>query len=354
MLKYPKVIVDLNKLKHNAKVLIKLCNESNIDLAAVTKAYCGNPKIAGALVDAGVKLLADSRIQNIKKYKDLNVRKIFLRLPMMSEIEEVVKYADISLNSELITIEKLSEKALEMGKVHGIVLMVDLGDLREGVWPDKAMDTAEEIIKLKGVKLTGIGTNLTCYGGVIPKQGNLGQLVDIAKSIEDRFNIELEIISGGNSSSVYMLQNGEIPKGINNLRLGESIILGTEAAYGNIVQDTHQDVFTLAAQIIELKEKPSVPIGEIGVDAFGNKPVFEDRGIRKRAILAIGKQDMYPEKLMPLDEKIIILGASSDHLIVDVTDSEKEYKVGDEIKFNLKYPALLQLFTSEYVYKEIK
>ncbi|MBF8982293.1 alanine/ornithine racemase family PLP-dependent enzyme [Lutibacter sp. B2] len=354
MSKYPKIIVDLKKLEHNAKIVTKLCGNHNIDLAAVTKVYCGNPEIAKTTVAGGVKMLADSRVENLIRLKDIDVPKLYLRVPMMSEVEEVVKYADISLNSEIKTIEKLSEVAVKENKVHNIILMVDLGDLREGVWPKDVIDTVEKVLKYKGVHLIGLGTNLTCYGGVIPKEDNLGKLVEIAKDIEEKFNIELEIISGGNSSSIHLVTSDKIPCKINNLRLGEAIVLGTESSYGQNIEDTYQDVFMLAAQIVELKEKPSIPIGEIGVDAFGNKPTFTDRGIRKRAILAVGRQDIYPEKLMPIDGEMIILGASSDHLIVDVTDCDQEYKVGDEIRFNLKYPAILQLFTSEYVFKEIK
>ena len=102
---------------------------------------------------------------------------------------------------------------------------------------------------------------------------------------------------------------------------------------------------------MELKSKRSLPVGEIGVDAFGQRPYYEDRGIIKRAILAIGKQDTDPDSMTPLDEKIDILGASSDHLILDVSKSETDYKVGDVIKFELGYSAMLKCATSKYVEK---
>ncbi|WIF94390.1 ornithine racemase Orr [Caminicella sporogenes] len=356
MSKCPRLEIELSKIRHNTKTLVKLCNKQGIDLAGVTKVFCAIPEVAEAMVESGVKVLADSRIENLKKLKNINCPKMLLRLPMVSQVHEVVKYADISLNSEIKTIEKLSEEALKLGKVHNVILMLDLGDLREGVWAgiNNVEEIVEKILKLKGVKLIGIGTNLTCYGGVIPSKENLGKLQEIAEKISKKFDIELKIISGGNSSSIHLVQKNEMPMRINNLRLGESIVLGRETAYGNIIENTYQDAFKLVAEVIELKEKPSVPIGEIGMDAFGNKPTFEDKGIRKRAILAIGRQDVNPDNLIPVDEKIEILGASSDHLIVDVTDSEKKYKVGDEIIFNLEYGGLLQLATSEYVYKNIK
>lgn len=346
---YPAVRINLKKLARNTELLAEKCSKIGIDVVSVTKVYCGNPEIAKASVDAGVKMLADSRIENIIKMKALKVPKMLLRLPMISQAEEVVKNVDISLNSEFEVIKALSDKAEQLGKIHKIILMVDVGDLREGVWKDDAVEYAGEILKLKNIKLVGIGTNLTCYGAVIPSQENLGLLVSIAEEIERKYNIKLDIVSGGNSSSLFLVEKGEVPKHINQLRLGESIVLGFETAYGKRIEGSHGDVFTFLAEIIELKEKPSIPIGETGVDAFGEKPVFKDRGIRKRAILAAGRQDIKLDGIKPRDKNAIVLGASSDHLIIDVNDCKKDYKVGDIMEFDMEYGALLAAFTSEYV-----
>lgn len=350
----PRVEVNLSKVRHNTKVLAKICEKNDIQLAPVTKAFCAIPEIAEAIMEGGANMLADSRIENLKKVESLKIPKLLLRLPMQSRVEDVVKYADISLNSELSTMKELSKEAIRQNKVHNIILMVDLGDLREGVWKSNVINTVEEILKLDGIKLIGIGTNLTCYGGIIPSKENLGLLSEIGSKIEKEFNIKLEIISGGNSSSLHLLEKGEMPEKINNLRPGEGILLGRETAYGEVIKETYQDAFTFVAEIIELKEKPSVPIGEVGMDAFGKKPTFIDRGVRKRAILAVGRQDVQAENLMPLDKNMIILGSSSDHLIIDVTDCEEIYTVGDEIRFNVDYGALLQLMTSEYIHKVMK
>lgn len=350
----PRVIVDLSKLDNNIKVLKKMCSKNQINkIAGVTKSFCGNEIIANQFVKSGIDYLADSRIENLKRLQSINVPKVLLRLPMLSQVEDVIKYSDISLNSEYITLEKLNQKALELGLTHKVVLMYDLGDLREGIY-DKAefLKLAQSTDKLSNIELIGIGTNLTCYGGVMPSKANLSELCDIAKEIEEIILRPLEIISGGNSSSIHMLSKNEIPSKINNLRLGESIILGVEAAYGSKIEGCYQDAFKLSAELIEIQDKPSIPKGNIGMDAFGNKPSFIDYGIRKRGILAIGKQDFGGYELFPEIDSIKILGASSDHLIVDITDVKEELKIGSEIKFRLKYGALLSLMTSEYVKKE--
>lgn len=350
---YPKLIVDYEILKNNVKALVNLCNSKGIQVAGVTKVFCGHPEIAKAYVDGGVSFLADSRIENLERLKNLNVPKIMLRLPMISEAEKVVEFADISLNSEIETIKALSEKALGKNLVHKIVLMVDLGDLREGYYKEEELfEAVEEVLKLEGVQLIGLGTNLTCYGGVIPSMDHIDRLNRLKREIEERFSIELEILSGGNSSSIHLLADHDL-EGINNLRLGESLVLGTESAYGEQVEGTRNDAFRIQAQIIEVKEKPSVPTGEIGRDAFGKVPTFVDRGVRKRILCAIGKQDIDLETLYPVDKGVIILGGSSDHLILDGTDSEIDYKVGDIIEFTMHYVSLLRAMTSEYIKKEV-
>jgi predicted amino acid racemase len=325
---------------------------SGSSLMIVTKGYSADMEIFKILDGSDIDYLADSRIQNLKKYEGAKKERVLLRLPMNSETDEVVRYADISLNSELKTIKNLNESARRQNKIHKILLMIDLGDLREGIFfknEDEIYSTVEEILKLNNIELFGLGVNLTCYGAVIPKRDNLSILVEIARKIEKKFDIKLQMISGGNSSSIYLIGRNELPEGINNLRVGEAFLLGGETAYSQKLEGFYDDAFTLEAEIVELKEKQSVPIGETGVDAFGNKPVYEDRGIIKRAIIAVGRQDVDPDALHPIDSKIDILGASSDHLILDTSKSDIKYNVGDIVNFKLSYSSLLRATTSGYV-----
>jgi ornithine racemase len=348
---YPRVEVSLSKLEHNTRLMRELCKRNGVDFWGVTKVFCAIPEAAQAIVDGGASMLADSRVENLIKIKDIPVKKVLLRIPMHYEVEDVVEYADYSLNSELSTLKLLGEAAIRKNKVHSVIIMVDLGDLREGVWPDRIDDFVKEASDIKGVSIRGFGVNLTCYGGVIPDETNLGKLVQISKDMEIKYNLQLEIISGGNSSSIYLLQEGRLPMGINNLRLGEILVLGRETTFGNQIEGMNRDVFVLKGQVVEVKEKPSFPIGNIGMDAFGNVPSYEDRGVMRRAIIAMGRQDIDHALIHPVDEKIEIIGASSDHTIIDITNTEKEYKVGDVVEFYMEYGCLLKATTSPYVKK---
>ncbi len=350
---YPRLVFDMKKVRKNLDAVGCIVRKGGCSMMIVTKSFCADRKIAELIATHPlVDYLADSRIKNIKNYHDLPKETVLLRLPQQEEVEEVVRYADISFNSELSTIRLLDKEAAKQGKSHKIVLMIDLGDLREGIFyqnRDAIDEAVEEILKLPNIQLFGLGVNLTCYGAIVPKYDNLSTLTKLAEELRKKYGIELPMVSGGNSSSLYLIEKGELPEGVNNLRLGEAFILGRETSYGDPVPDATGDGVTLEAQIIELKTKPSLPIGEVGMDAFGNRPVYEDRGNIKRAILAIGKQDTDEDNMIPMDADVDILGSSSDHLILDVTRSKVDYQVGDVISFTLAYGALLKAATSNYV-----
>lgn len=348
---YPRIEIKLDSIKHNITRLVELCKKSGIDAALVVKLVCGDKKILDTIINLDVNVIADSRLENFKEMKGFTGKKLLLRLPMLSQIDKVVDLVDISLNSEIEIIRKIADAASTKNKVHDIILMVDLGDLREGIIDIELLDkTIEDILCLKGVNLLGIGTNLTCFGGVIPSPEILSRFVNIKKRIEKKYQIKFEVVSGGNSGSLGLLTKNKMPTEVNQLRLGASIFMGI-GLNDEKIEGLKYDAFTLIAEVIEIMDKPSLPIGEIGFDAFGKKPFFEDLGIRKKALCAIGRQDISCEDLYALDKKIKILGMSSDHLILDISDVEKKYTLGDKIEFRLSYAGVLSAMNSKYINK---
>jgi len=352
-MRYPALIIDKKKLEENTRTVIRNCGEYGVEVTAVTKCYRALPELAEAQVRGGARMLADSRIENLKKLKDIPVPKMLIRIPMISQAAEVVEFADISLNSEIDTVRALSREAVRQGRTHKVLMMIDVGDLREGVLYENALALADQIVAEEGIVLAGIGANFSCFGGVLADRNNLEQLLDIRDKVEKKHGIRIDYVSAGNSCSYHVMLAGEMPPGINHLRIGELILLGIDVQVQKYYEGAHPDVFTLAAEIIELKDKPSKPFGRIGVDAFGKVPDFPDHGIRKRAILGIGKQDCKIDDMYPRTPGASIIGASSDHMIVDLTDCEGDFKVGDILEFDLAYGALLALNTSDYVSKNI-
>lgn len=348
--RYPRLEINLAHLQHNVSKIVERCGSCGIQVAGVIKGATGIPEVARAFDKGGAAFIASSRLEQIEDAIDAGIEKpmMLIRVPMLSEIKDVIRLTDISLNSDFEVIKALNEEAKRQGKLHKVILMADLGDLREGFWDkDEIVEVADYIEnRMINIQLVGIGTNLGCYGSIAPTAEKLSELVEIAEKIEERLGRELEYISGGATSSLMRIWDKDMPKRINLLRVGEGILLARDLNlfYGYDMSELYQDVFRLKAEVIEVKTKPSYPVGTIAVDAFGHTPEYVDRGMRKRALLAMGKVDYGdPCELIPLEEGIEVLGASSDHTIIDVEDAERDYKIGDIMTFDVCYATVVYL-----------
>ena len=349
----PRLEIDLGKIQHNARTLVERLARRGISVTGVTKAALGSSEVAHAMQLAGVGGLGDSRIENIEAMRSSHVsaRLSLIRSPMLSQAKRVVMSADVSFNTELEVIRRLSLEAGKVGRTHAVVLMVELGDLREGIMPDDLVAAVRETLSLPNIVFKGIGTNLACRSGASPDDANMGELSRLATLIEATFDISIEIVSGGNSANLQWAFGSDHMGRINNLRLGESILLGVEALDRHVIDGLYTDATTLVAEVIESKPKPTQPTGKLAQNAFGECPEVVDRGTVAQAILAIGVQDVDLGGLKPPDG-IEILGGSSDHLVV--TSNAGDLAVGAEVTFQLDYSALLRAMTSPFVAKSYK
>lgn len=347
----PRLEIDLAKIQHNARTLIRRLDHRGIAVTGVTKAFLGDAEMAHALVGAGIDTLADARIENIEAMQRAHVPAEFwlVRSPMLSQVDRVVAAADISFNSEADIIAALSAAARRADRCHGIVLMVELGDLREGIMPCDLESLAARVLELPNLSLKGIGTNLGCRSGVTPDDHNMTELSTLAESIEAKFSVSLSIVSGGNSSNLSWGFNAANVRRINDLRLGEAILLGNDPINGKSLAGLYTDAIVLIAEVIEAKTKPSVPWGNLGQKPFANLTTAVDSGDVLQAILAVGQQDVDPAGLSPKLAGIEIVAASSDHLIVNVGNAK--IAVGSKLAFEPTYSALLRAMTSPFVAK---
>ena len=350
MTAYATLTVDVEKIAANARTVVGMLG--GVEVVAVTKCTCGAPEVGRALLAGGAVALGESRHENAERLRAAGIEAPLwlLRTPAPERAAETVRLFDLSLASELETCAALDAAATALGRCHQVLIMVDLGDLREGIMPADLPAFVDAVEALGHVELAGVGVNLTCYGAIMPDEGNMGELVALARETERRVGRRL-VVGGGNSGSIGMIASGRMPAGVTTLRVGETILHGVDTLTREPVAGLHADVFELAAPVIECKVKPSLPRGDVAQDAYGNRPTFEDRGERRRAILAFGRQDVMAEWITPLDPGVEILGASSDHLIVDVEAMPAPPRLGQALRFRPNYAATVQLSTSPYVHK---
>lgn len=357
--KRPALIVNHENLRHNMSTVVGWCREAGIDVAGVIKVTTGLASVALDYESCGAKWIASSRLEQLVRAKEAGVRipLLMIRVPMLSEVEEMVQVCDFSLQSSIETLNAVEEAARKNGKKHNVILMADLGDLREGFFEkEELVNTADYVEnKLECVHLAGIGTNLGCVGSVKPTKEKMDMLAEWAEAVEDKIGRPLEIVSGGATSSLLPLFDGVMNPKVNMLRIGAVSHIGPlediRTCYGREEADVLSDeCFVLEAEVIETNVKPTHPIGELGVDAFGKKATYVDRGRRRRAILAVGRADYGDiDDLVPDLEGAEVTMASGDHTILDIEDCKEQLHVGDVVRLKLKYSAVMRLTTSENI-----
>ncbi|GEL96469.1 alanine/ornithine racemase family PLP-dependent enzyme [Cellulomonas terrae] len=341
----PRIEIDLAAIEHNTRVLVDRLAARDVRVTGVTKATLGSPAVAAAMVRGGVAALGDSRVENLARL-DLSGPRTLIRSPMISQAAQVVRTATTSLNTEPAVIAALDDAATQANVRHDVILMVELGDLREGIAVDDVATAARVVLTSRSLRLRGLGANLACQNGVVPDDTNMGVLHALVDRTELHHGVTLDVVSSGNSASLdWALTTAHVGR-TTELRLGEAILLGTEPLGRTPIAGLGTDAFTLVGEVIEVTHKPTRPWGRQAQAAFGAPPEATARGTRRQAIVALGRQDVDLDGLVP-PGGIRVLGMSSDHLVLDVGDHR--VAVGDELRFRLGYGALVRAMTSPFV-----
>ncbi|MBN2835181.1 MAG: alanine racemase [Candidatus Delongbacteria bacterium] len=353
------ITLNPDKLKRNFDFLNKLFEKNDIQWTVVSKLLCGNKLYLKELLKLNIKKICDSRISNLKTIKEMdpNIETTYIKPPAKRSISSVVKYADISMNTEIETIRLLSIEAQRQNKIHKVMIMIELGELREGVMGDDFIAFYEQVFKLKNIEVIGIGANLSCLYGVLPNHDKLIQLSLYEQLIEAKFSRQIPYVSGGSSVTIPLIFQNLLPKGVNHFRVGETLFLGTDVYNNTTFRKMKPDVFRFYSEIIELIEKPVIPTGDFGTNVEGEEYDFDEKLIGKttyRAIIDVGLLDVDEKHIELIDKSISFAGASSDMIVIDLGDNKKKYKVGDLIEFKMDYMGVLRIINSKYIEKKIK
>lgn len=359
------LIIQTEKIKSNIQKLSSYFEEHQIYWSLITKVFSGDKEfLKHILTDEVIEKIdsiGDSRLTSLKNLKAINpnIRTIYIKPPAQAYADEVVKYADISLNSSLRTIKVLNEAAIKVDKIHQIIIMVELGELREGVQREDIMNFYENVFNLSHIDVIGLGSNLGCMYGIEPSYDKLLQLSLYKELISAKFNKNLKYISGGTSITLPLIERKIIPKDINHFRVGEAAFFGISPLYNEKFLDLFTDTFEFSANIIELDEKSIVPEGvvseaNIGLTAKYNKSDIGETSVK--AILDFGMLDVDKKDLGTSDENLKFVGITSDMMVVDIGENKtkegkKKYSIGDQIKFKPNYMAVARLLNSKFIDK---
>jgi ornithine racemase len=348
-----------DKLENNFNYLQKRFQENKVEWGVVSKILCGNKLYLKELINLGVREIHDSRISNLATVKAIEpgVQTVYIKPPSKRNISSMVKYADVSLNSELNTIRWISEEAVKQDRIHKIIIMVETGDLREGVMGDHLVEFYSNVFELPNIDIIGLGTNLNCLNGVMPSTDKLIQLCLYKQIIELKFNKKIPWVSAGTSVTIPLMLRSQLPQGVNHFRVGETLYFGVDLFEEKVIDGMQGDVFELFAEIIEMQEKPLLPSGVLAANPQGEVVDIDESLYGKssyRAILDIGLLDVDPKYLIPVKEEFEIIGASSDMLILDLGENKYKKQVGDLVRFHLKYMGALAILNSNYIEKKVE
>lgn len=346
------------KFKRNLDILNKLFTKNKISWGIVAKILNGNKLYLEEILKFKINQICDSRISNLRFIKEINpsVETIYIKPPSKNVIQNVIKFADISLNTDLNIIKMLSKEAINQNKKHKIIIMIEMGELREGIMRNNVIEFYDKVNNISNIEIVGIGTNLSCFNGILPNQDKLIQLDLYEQLIESKFSNKLQYVSGGSSVTIPLIYQKKLPKGINHFRVGETLFLGTNVYNDTVLEGFENNIFLLYSEIIELIEKPLLPDGVRGTNLEGQQVEFDDNlsvETSYRAIIDIGLIDIDSGHLYPTDQSCSIIGASSDMIVINLGNNKNKYKTGDLIEFKLDYLGIARIMHSRYIDKRI-
>lgn len=324
---YPKLIIDLAKIRHNAGAIVKAAGY--IKIFGVTKGCAGSVEVAQAMLDGGAAGLADSRLAHLVRIREHFPKTplLALRQPMLDEINRIVSLDVTVMVSDLTAARALSASASAVGHRQRVIVMIDIGDGREGVPPSSVSAFIRALMEMKGLENIGIAANVGCRGGIIPDAESMAVIDELVLEAA-RDGLGLGQVSAGNSSCWNLLRSGNLARSASQLRIGEAILLGRETAGGEAIQDLYQDAFIVKAQVLEASIKTG-----------------------GRLVVAIGCQDIGSGAISPLENGLEVVRLTSDHAVLSAGGAPA-IGSGGLIRFCPDYFGLQALAASTYVGKE--
>jgi len=358
--KMARLKIHADRLLENIRIINQYMMEKGKIWSLVVKVLGNDRDILSELLSHPViselHSVAVTQVANLRLIKEINpaVTTMFIKPPNLKNAEAIVRYADYSLNTSIATIKALNVAAARQGKIHKIIVMIEMGELREGIKREGLIPFYRSVFKLSNIEVVGIGTNLGCMTGIKPTYDKLIQLVLYEQLLEAKFNQNLALVSGASSITLPLLEKDKVPTGVNHFRIGEAVFLGTTPLTNQQFLDLNTGAFTFEATIVELYRKDSLPDGEVSEAAVGHFSAMPEESTASfKAILDFGILDVDADYLIPEDDNISFFGNSSDLSVYDLGENPRNYRTGDVIRFKLSYLAVAKLMYSQFIQKDI-
>ncbi len=361
------LVVNTDRIVGNIIKLNEYMQKHNIEWTLISKILSGNREILTRLLNhpsiKQVHSIGDSRLSSLKTIKKLksDIVTMYIKPPAIQHVKSVVQFADISLNSSFSTIQALNQEAKKQDKIHRVIIMIELGELREGILREGILEFYQKTFELSHIRIDGIGTNLGCMYGVEPTYDKLIQLCLYKQLLEAKFNFDLKLVSGGSSITLPLICKNKIPHAMNHFRIGEAAFLGKSPFHNKRFRNLSTKAFEYDANIIEMYEKETVPDGNISEASVGHTSEEQEQAQTRtyRAILDFGILDVDVKELTPKDSRVNFAGTTSDMTVYDlganISKSRKaKYKVGKKVRFEPTYMAVARLMNSKFIRKIVR
>jgi ornithine racemase len=335
------LVVELEAIRRNTEVVSGLLAPHGLRLIGVTKACLGEPRVAAAMLEGGAVALADTRDGNLRRLRCAFPRAELHRIYLPTSASPF-EPGDLNYVSSVAGVRALAAlRSASGGQRSGprgpsgrlsVFIQLETGDCREGV-PEAGLDgLVDAILARPELHFAGLSTNYACFAGCPDDlRRSLARLAAAVRRLTER-GVRCERVSGGNSSLLGLLREGEeLPGEITELRCGEALLLGHDALEYLPLPGARTDGCRLRAEVLE-----------------GYTKAPSDKGER-RLVLGVGSQDLGAGELRFDDPAFYEAGRSADYLVVGVRAGGSPVEVGETIELLPTYYALSAAWTSPFV-----
>ena len=340
-----KLRINTPSIVHNFEKLKNQCEARGIQLVPVTKVCLSNRHIVESFQRCGAETIADSDARRLSRL-DVAIGRFLLKVSLSDAMGDDLS-CDCVITSSVEVLQALSTRANT--NPPKVFLALELGDLREGIVPERLPGFLESALKLPNISIVGLGANFGCLSGKLPDRGTCEILRETLHLVRKRIGFEFEHVSFGGTAVYPSLMDGSLPDFVNHLRIGEAIFFGHNLCTNESIPGMNQETFILSSEILEVSEKNVHRDGEYGLNAFGEDVAFVDSGVRKRAILDFGQLGAPIRSVFPRDDRIRIVGSTHEYSVIDISDTIETYRVGDSVEFTMNYNSAAQAYLSPQI-----